>query len=54
MLPNMLGPVTAKLGASDACQAYIAAAGKLLGIELLDHVIVSKEGFLSFKQKGLL
>ncbi len=32
----------------------LAQAGKLLGIELLDHVIVTKEGFLSFKQKGLL
>jgi len=29
-------------------------AGKLLGIEVLDHVIVSKEGFLSFKEKNLI
>jgi len=27
-------------------------AGKLLGIELVDHVIVSKTSFLSFKEKG--
>jgi DNA repair protein RadC len=32
----------------------LAQAGKLLGIELLDHIIVTKEGFMSFKQKGLL
>ncbi|MDA8244794.1 MAG: DNA repair protein RadC [Elusimicrobia bacterium] len=32
----------------------LAQGGKLLGIELLDHVIVTKEGFMSFKQKGLL
>lgn len=32
----------------------LAQAGKLLGIELLDHVIVSKEGFKSLKEKGLL
>jgi DNA repair protein RadC len=32
----------------------LAQAGKLLGIEVLDHVIVTKEGFMSFKQKGLL
>ncbi|MDA8132499.1 MAG: DNA repair protein RadC [Elusimicrobia bacterium] len=32
----------------------LGQAGKLLGIELLDHVIVTKEGFMSFKQKGLL
>lgn len=29
-------------------------AGKILGIEVLDHVIVSKEGFLSFKEKNLI
>ena len=32
----------------------LAQAGKLLGIEVLDHVIVAREGFMSFKQKGLL
>lgn len=32
----------------------LAQGGKLLGIELLDHVIVTREGFMSFKQKGLL
>lgn len=32
----------------------LAQAGKLLGIELLDHVIVTSEGFMSFKQKGLI
>jgi len=32
----------------------LAGAGKLLGIELLDHVIVSKEGFSSFKEKGFI
>jgi DNA repair protein RadC len=32
----------------------LSQAGKLLGIELLDHVIVTREGFMSFKQKGLM
>jgi len=32
----------------------LTGAGKLLGIELLDHVIVSKDGFSSFKEKGLI
>lgn len=32
----------------------LAQGGKLLGIELLDHVIVTREGFMSFKQKGML
>lgn len=29
-------------------------AGKILGIEVLDHVIVSKNHFFSFKEKGLI
>lgn len=29
-------------------------AGKLLGIELLDHVIVTASGYMSFKEKNLL
>ncbi len=28
--------------------------GDLIGIELLDHLIISKEGFLSFRNEGLL
>ena len=32
----------------------LVEAGKILGIEVLDHVIVSKEGFLSFKEKNLI
>lgn len=29
-------------------------AGKLLGIEILDHVIFAKEGFLSFADEGIM
>ena len=29
-------------------------AGKILGIELIDHIIVTSNGFLSFKDKGLI
>ena len=29
-------------------------AGKILGIEILDHLIVTKSEFLSFRQKGLV
>lgn len=29
-------------------------AGKILGIEVLDHIIVTKNGFLSFNEKGLI
>lgn len=32
----------------------LIAAGKLLGIELLDHVIVAKESHYSFKENGLI
>ncbi len=29
-------------------------AGKIMGIEVVDHIIVVKNGFFSFKEKGLL
>ena len=29
-------------------------AGKILGIEVIDHIIVAKDGFLSMKEKGIL
>jgi DNA repair protein RadC len=32
----------------------LVQAGKLLGIEVLDHVIVTKEAFVSLKQRNLL
>ncbi len=32
----------------------LVAAGDLLGIKVVDHVIISKEGFISFNQKGWL
>jgi len=32
----------------------LVQAGKLLGIEVLDHVIVTKEAFASFKQRNLM
>lgn len=32
----------------------LVGGGKLLGIEVLDHVIVSRTGFSSFKEKGLI
>lgn len=32
----------------------LVQAGKILGIEIIDHIIVGNEGFLSFKEKSLL
>lgn len=32
----------------------LAEAGKILGIEVVDHIIAAKNSFLSFKGKGLL
>jgi len=29
-------------------------AGKIMGIEVLDHIIITKNGFLSFKEKNLV
>lgn len=31
----------------------LVEAGKILGIEVLDHIIVTKDSFISFKEKGL-
>jgi DNA repair protein RadC len=32
----------------------LVEAGKILGIEVIDHIIISKNGYLSFRDKGLL
>jgi len=32
----------------------LVEAGKILGIEVLDHIIIGKESFVSFKDKGFI
>jgi DNA repair protein RadC len=32
----------------------LVEAGKILGIEVIDHIIIAKNSFFSFKEKGLL
>jgi DNA repair protein RadC len=32
----------------------LTEAGKILGVEVIDHIIVGKNGFFSFKEKGLI
>ena len=32
----------------------LTEAGKILGIDILDHVIIAKSGFASFKERGLI
>jgi len=32
----------------------LVEAGKIIGIEVIDHIIVVKDGFLSFKEKNLI
>ena len=32
----------------------LVEAGRILGIEVIDHIIIAKEGYLSFKEKGLI
>jgi len=32
----------------------LVESGKILGIEVVDHIVVTKKGFLSFKEKNLL
>ena len=32
----------------------LADAGRLMGIEVLDHIIITRKGYTSFKERGLL
>ena len=32
----------------------LVEAGKIMGIEVIDHIIITKTGFLSFKEKRLI
>jgi len=32
----------------------LVESGKILGIEVVDHIIITKTGFMSFKEKGLI
>ncbi len=32
----------------------LVEAGKILGIEVIDHIIIGRSGYLSFKEKGLM
>jgi len=32
----------------------LVESGKILGIEVLDHIVIAKNGFFSFKEKGLV
>ncbi|MGA2669767.1 MAG: DNA repair protein RadC [Ignavibacteria bacterium] len=32
----------------------LSEAGKVMGIEVLDHIIVTKNGYFSFKEKGMI
>ena len=41
-------------GPDAAITRDIAEAGKLLGIELLDHVVIGGERFVSLKERGLM
>jgi DNA repair protein RadC len=35
-------------------QIRLVEAGKILGIRVLDHLIVSRKGYLSFEESGLI
>jgi len=37
-----------------ALNKRLEGAGKILGIEVVDHIIVGQKGYLSFKEKGLM
>jgi DNA repair protein RadC len=33
---------------------YLEAAGQLLGVRLRDHIIVTEDGYFSFREHGLI
>jgi len=35
-------------------QEQLTEAGKILGIKILDHIIISKNGYYSFQDQGLI
>jgi len=35
-------------------QEQLTEAGKILGIKVLDHIIVSRQGYYSFQENGLV
>ncbi|MDD5451169.1 MAG: DNA repair protein RadC [Desulfovibrionales bacterium] len=37
-----------------AITEQMVEAGRILGISVLDHIIITKKGYLSFKEKGLM
>ena len=37
-----------------ACTREMSQAAKLLGIDLLDHVVIGGEGYVSLKERGLM
>ncbi len=37
-----------------ACTRDLTQAAKLLGVELLDHVVIGGEKFVSLKERGLM
>ncbi|MFA6224698.1 MAG: JAB domain-containing protein [Methanoregula sp.] len=37
-----------------AITTQLREAGLLLGIQLIDHIVVTKSGYLSMKERGLL
>ena len=41
-------------GPDAAITRELAQAGKLLGIELLDHIVIGGERFVSLKERGLM
>ena len=63
IMDNALGVIlvhnhpSGTLGASQADEKLTKTmidAGKLLGIKVLDHIIITAESFYSFKENGLI
>ena len=50
----MVGESARSILPTPAIMRELAQAGKLLGIDLLDHLVIGGERFVSLKERGLM
>ena len=53
MLKQSIASLSGLSGSNIILTARISKAGKLLGIKVLDHLIISTNGYYSFREMGV-
>jgi len=49
-----MGKKISQLESFDKPREKLKRSGRLLGIELIDHLIFTQEGYFSFEEQGML